>query len=67
MEGLGQGHRGAQGQDRGIGTWSIGTGTQMTGMWEEQDRDTGDRESDRGTWTRTEGDQDQDKDVGDWD
>lgn len=39
----------------------------MTGMWEEQDRDTGDRESNRGTWTRTEGDQDQDKDMGDWD
>lgn len=32
-------------------------------MWEDQDRDIGDR----GTWTRTEGYQDQDKDMGDWD
>lgn len=39
----------------------------MTGMWEDQDRDIGDRESNKGTWTRTEGYQDQDKDMGDWD
>lgn len=31
-------------------------------MWEDQDRDIGDRESNRDTYTRTEGYQDQDKD-----
>lgn len=40
---------------------------QVGGMWEDQDRDIGDRESNRGTFTRTEGYQDQDKDMGDWD
>lgn len=34
-------------------------------MWEDQDRDIGDRESNRDTYTRTEGYQDQDKDMGD--
>lgn len=42
-----------------------GTGTQVTGMWEDQDTDIGDRENNRGTWTRTKTYQDQDKAMGD--
>lgn len=36
-------------------------------MWEDKDKDIGVRENNRATWTRTEGYQDQDKDMGDWD
>lgn len=72
MEGLGQEQwgrdtEGTQSQGKGTGTWSTGTGTQVTRMWEDQDRGIEDTENSRGTWTRTEGYQGQDKDTGDWD
>lgn len=41
--------------------------TQVTGMWEDQDRDIGDTENKRGTWSRTEGYQNQDNDMDDCD